>query len=476
MSARARRLPATRPLARAAFGGFGILALTATLLAAGLGFDCAPAAAPPPPVQPDDVRSIDDFVSCVNDKLAGNQNATIADTVQCLPQKCQITLTMSNISAQPACKSGDCQMPRVLITCPGPPLFMPSYLLCPTDEGSERVEIGQAVDAAGNMQMADIHIVPGPFTALDPNAVKSVADSKGCNTNGTTCHTSFGPQQYSRPIDPFDGNEDGDFGSPNCIIATDRCDKDAIDGETNCANADPPAVKPQSLAQVCQCIRDANDDPESDLAMEERGDDVEKLCDALEGYQSTRGACTAPNCPAASGPSCEDPLAPCDPTSGATVSVASGYHCAAVDEDVFQCVSDCPCREYDLLGGGKYLVNSAVSMVRVELDGLVPTPDPDSFTDNDAVTGTLSAFNYLTHTLVQSVSFSSLSATRTGADFTASGAGSALVNGVPTEIEFDLSQTGAVALFEVRNADTSAVLAGGIGETDRAAFQLTVTP
>src|SRR5262245_38926892 len=50
-----------------------------------------------------DVKDIPTFVECLNDKIAAGQDATVADTVQCLPPGCRITLTMSSSSAQPAC-------------------------------------------------------------------------------------------------------------------------------------------------------------------------------------------------------------------------------------------------------------------------------------------------------------------------------------------------------------------------------------
>jgi hypothetical protein len=299
---------------------------------------------------------------------------------------------------------------------------------------------------------------------------------------GGTCHTSVGPQKDSAPIDPWDGAGNG---NPDCIIDTDGCDPDkqAIEEPSICFEEDgaPRVARPESLEQVCQCIRDAADpedpdyDPEDPLA-NEAYDYLRSLCDALEVYQSTRGACAMADCPSATGLPCDIPGGFCDPTTGDGVPVASGYSCRANDAGEDQCIADCPCREYDLLGGGKFLINGAVSMVRVELDGLVATADPGEFSDDDAITGTLSAFNYLTHTLIDSVSLSSLSATQTGADFTATGAGTALVNGVTTNIEFDASQTGSSASFELRNADSSAVLAGGLGEDDRSAFQLTVGP
>ena len=457
----------------------GWISLAALLLFPVLGPVCAPA--PPPAVEPDDVRTIEHFVRCLNGRLAGRTDVDISDSVQCLPPKCSITLTMSDTSAQPACfaESGPCQMPRVLITCPGPPLFMPSYLLCPTHSGSKRIEIGEAIDAAANMRMADIEFPEGNYEDISETTIMSPNDEKGCNTNGLTCHTVFTPPgttfKYSKKIDPWIAAENG---NPDCIIDTDRCeeDKQAITEEKECF---PPAggsrkVRPESLSKVCECIRENRPGFEE---IEGEFEYIEKLCDALESYQINRGACAVADCPPATGPDCEDPGAPCDPTTGATVDKASGYHCQPSDEEgFFECVSDCPCRDYDLLGGGKFLVNGAVCMVRLELDGLAATPNPDEFTDGDAITGELSAFDYLTRTLVESVSFSSLSASQTGADFTALGSGTALVNGAPTDIEFIVTQTGSDATFDLFDADTDALLCGSTGEDDRSAFQLTVGP
>jgi len=456
----------------------GLLGLVLGLALSAFGPTCGPPA-PAPAVAPDDVRTIEDFVRCLNGRLAGNQDVDISDSVQCLPKKCTITLTMSNISAQPACNSLHCQLPRVLITCPGPPRFMPSYLLCFENEGSKRIEIGEAIDAAGNMRMADIHFPEGVYENISETDILSNNDEKGCNSNGTTCHTEFTPPnttfKYSKPIDPWVEAENG---NPNCIIATDRCepDRQAITEEKECF---PPAdgsrgVRPESLSEICQCIRDSRQDPEDPLSRPEN-EYIENLCDELEAYQATRGACAMAGCPAATGPGCEDLDAPCDPATGATADKAAGYHCKPVGEEL-QCVSDCPCRDYDVLGGGKFLVNGAVCMVRLQLDGLVATPNPGEFTDHDAITGQLSAFNYLTRTLTESVSFSSLTASRTGADFTVMGSGVAHVNGVTTNIEFTATQTGSGASFEVVDADTTELLCGSTGEDGRSAFQLTVGP
>jgi hypothetical protein len=158
---------------------------------------------------------------------------------------------------------------------------------------------------------------------------------------------------------------------------------------------------------------------------------------------------------------------------------ASGYHCQPSDEEgFFECVADCPCRQYDLLGGGKFLVNGAVCMVRLELDGLEATPDADDFQflDDGSISGSLSAFDYLTRTQIESISFSSLSASKTGTDFSATGTGVALVNGNQKNVEFMATQSGSDASFELFDADTDQLLCGNAGEDDRSAFQLTVGP
>jgi hypothetical protein len=84
---------------------------------------------------------------------------TIADAVlPFLPQSCELTLTMSPLSAQPACilkadgcPAGGCQLPRVIAVCENGK-FIPSYTLCPTGRvlpdrtvfpfGSDAVEMG----------------------------------------------------------------------------------------------------------------------------------------------------------------------------------------------------------------------------------------------------------------------------------------------------------------------------------------------
>jgi hypothetical protein len=72
--------------------------------------------------------------------------------------------------------------------------------------------------------------------------------------------------------------------------------------------------------------------------------------------------------------------------------------------------------------------------------------------------------------------FSWFEASRSGSDFTASGAGTALVDGTPTAVEFEATKTGADVTFEVREAGSPDPLAGVNGEAGRAAFDFTLTP
>jgi hypothetical protein len=455
----------------------------------------APPPAPPPVCDPnrppvdsaDDVKDICSFIDCLNAFIEPNEIVTIADTVQCLPPKCTVTLTQSGESAQPACSLGDrdgdpaprCPLPRILLDCPGPPRFMPSYSLCPVDrrgdvanghaQASNRVELGEAVDAFGNMRMADVEVEPGPYEPVDAEEAVSKKDGSTGTKNCNECHGDAnendpeGHPQLSDRLEPTGG------GLAPCIIDSDDCRISVAPGQ-----CDGEQQSARSLAGVCDCIAQARVNENHPLAAE--GERLETLCRALETYRTTRGACVTAGCPSASGPECTDHGLDCDPASGATVQVESGYKCQLVDEDQYQCVAECPCREYDLLGGGKFLVYGQVSMVRLELSSSHASQDPDEIVDAHDIAGELAGFNYVDHRLIESVSFETLQATRSGADFAASGTGTALVNGVTTPIEFDVSQTGSSAMFEVRDALTSEFLAGGVGEDERAGFALTVTP
>jgi hypothetical protein len=211
--------------------------------------------------------AIKDFVTCLNTKIGQGSNADISATLQCLPASCTMTLTMSDESAQPACSLGGgdgvtkkCQLPRVILNCPGPPPFIPSYTLCPGSDGSNehvnRVEIGVEVSRRKSIRlvMGDVSIPPGPYQRLNGwrDVISAVPDSKGCNEchEGGNENATKGAQQ-SIAIDTFGTSHIGTELAPY-IIAT---------NEPGRAIEPGPGLKAQSLNEICGCIDDAvNDD------------------------------------------------------------------------------------------------------------------------------------------------------------------------------------------------------------------------
>ncbi|MBM2833797.1 MAG: hypothetical protein HW406_958 [Candidatus Brocadiaceae bacterium] len=257
-----------------------------------------------------------EFLECVNDKIKAKGTIDISDTVACLPGCCTVTLTMSTESAQAACFSGgpvNCQLPRVILKCPGPPQVEFSYLLCPTGSagaddvvGSNRVEIGVVVGETGSgtvMVMADIPVPRGTSTVgnlMDVISVgSSITGSKGCNE----CHgnggieASEGVPQLSERIEVF-----GTSGAPttvrdpSSIIDTDDCQVEEKIKGTELEDG----LKKQTLSEICDCIDkaimdpgDAGDDKFFDNP--EQAQVVLKLCQELRDYQKNRdisGTCT----------------------------------------------------------------------------------------------------------------------------------------------------------------------------------------
>jgi hypothetical protein len=128
--------------------------------------------------------------------------------------------------------------------------------------------------------------------------------------------------------------------------------------------------------------------------------------------------------------------------------------------------------------GGKYLTeDGAVSELRLDLDAQTATSDANTFSAYSGITGGLSAFNYLTRTLIQSTSFSFYQGTLLdGGNVTVHAEGQALVNNVPTGISFDAAFTNGVITFVILSSDdTSTFLAGGTGEAGRSALLLTIS-
>src|SRR5262249_35450240 len=95
-----------------------------------------------------DVKDLKTLIDCLNNNVKGKG---IDAAVDCIPNDCTVTLTVSGNSAQIGCTVGtganQCQMPRVLLTCGTTPQFEPSFTLCPTAArtGYQRIETCEVV-------------------------------------------------------------------------------------------------------------------------------------------------------------------------------------------------------------------------------------------------------------------------------------------------------------------------------------------
>ncbi|GAN32215.1 MAG: hypothetical protein DYG83_12235 [Candidatus Brocadia sp. AMX2] len=249
-------------------------------------------------------EAIGKFLDCVNDKIKTKGAIDISDTVECLEDCCTATLTMSEDSAQAACflgganGTGTCQLPRVILKCPGPPQMELSYLLCGTGSagadnviGGNRVEIGVVVGETGSgtvMVMADVPVPPGTSNNIENVISVGTATSrgtKGCNA----CHgdagmkANVGEPQLSERIEAFGTIDDPQNArNPSFIIDTDDCQvQEKING-LPLGNLNGVGVKKQTLAEICDCI---------DMAAigGTVTAQVKNLCQELENYQKNRG-------------------------------------------------------------------------------------------------------------------------------------------------------------------------------------------
>lgn len=424
-----------------------------------------------PDTAPNDVRTIEGFVQCLNNR---NLSGDIVGAVQCLPCNCTMTVTLNDGSAQPACNNQGCPMPRVLLNCPGPPQFQPSFSLCITSSGLDRVEIGETINAAGDMRMGDVHVGPG-YVYTDPSEPVSKVDENGNDTASCwNCHDSTAAPQGAEAISGPLSN----FGR-NCVTDTDEpCQEpDVEDG--NCH--DQGNLERKTLAEICQCLDDkvlAESDPLHPKLVRSRA-----LCHALMDYRATRGMCGSEDCPREQGPDCSalatgvdcDPYIPGE--GGTAASQATGYTCQEVEPGVKQCVSSRVCVDYSIAGGGKFLGEDGVSLLRLLITGRAAV-DNCPICDSTDVDAEISAFNHAADTLVNGVELSSVKATDLGGgDLTVEASGTALVDGGgPANIGLDASKTGGTPAFEIEDTDAPASLAGGTGEAGRSALQLNQTP
>ena len=454
---RSRALGSAAPIPR-----IGVLAATlaAPLM---LGDMCAPA-----DTLPDDVRTIEGFVQCLNNRAVGGD---ITDAVQCLPPGCTMTLTRSEGSAQPACSVGGCDLPRVLLNCPGPPQFQPSFSLCVSNGGLNRVEIGETANDDGDMRMGDVTVGPN-YQVTDPaEAVSKVTGENSDSDDCWTCHqhaaTPVGQEALSSP-QPYQI-----FGVA-CVLQTDEPCKEADAGNCN----ESGQVTAQSLDDICNCLTQHVHQDGNPLDTEE-GRRAEALCQKLVDYQNTRGICGSEGMPAPYGPDCADHDANCSPyDGGATVEASTGYTCQEVEADVWQCVSTRSCVDYHMEGGGKFLNESGVSFVRADVSGRTGVNGDGEVCDYDGILATIETFNHASNALTNTVVLDKFVATDLGGgDFGAQCDGTAMVNGGgPVDITIDASKSSGVVSFTLDDIDTPVNLAGATGETGRADLSLTTTP
>jgi len=423
---------------------------------------------------PDESCKKSDVISCFNSGGGGgvyrflsdsDTGDNFANTVLFPTHKFFNEPASGNI-AYIACTGNECNVFRIS----GDPLY-----------GTDRVEIGEdtakVTGNKGTMKMGDIHIPPGEnFQSvndfLSVVVAGSTEGSKGCNEAG--CHANASPgnaqagePQLSKPIDPF--TIDAIFNLPPFVIATDEPNRGLVpddkkqdaDGMPLKSAPDNTPVKNQSLDDICTCIQNnkgniktqAND---PNLKEDQRNPELEvdvvlNLCKALAAYSKP---------PA--GKACG--LAqPGDPT---------GLACGG------------------LLGGGKFLgfLNNplAVSALQVDISGDIVRGDLGSFRFLD-FDGDMSAYNYLTRTLISSIDFSSLQGNvidSGGSEFiNVTGAGTALVstpfspNGVLTSVTFQIIKNDTNVSFSIRNS-ANALLAGGAGDPafpERAGLELNIS-
>jgi hypothetical protein len=424
-----------------------------------------------PDTAPNDVRTIEGFVQCLNHRIIGGN---IVDAVQCLPCNCTLTLTLNDGSAQPACNDQGCPMPRVLLNCPGPPQFQPSFSLCITGSGLDRVEIGETINAAGDMRMGDVHVDPNGYASTDPSEPVSKVDENGNDTAQCwNCHDSTAAPQGAEAISGPLSN----FGR-NCVTDTDEaCQKpDVEDG--NCH--DQGNLERKTFAEICQCLDDkvlAQNDPLYPKLVRSRA-----LCHALKDYRATRGICGSEDCPRETGPDCSA-LATgvsCDPYQlpAAASETATGYTCQEVTSGgLKQCLSSRMCVDYSVAGGGKFIGDDGVSLLRLLISGRAAV-DNCPICDSTEIDAEISAFNHAADMLANSFQLSSVQATDLGGgDLTVEATGTASVDGGgPTNISLDASKTSGTPAFDLEDTDAPAGLAGGTGEAGRSDFQLNQTP
>lgn len=91
------------------------------------------------------------------------------------------------------------------------------------------------------------------------------------------------------------------------------------------------------------------------------------------------------------------------------------------------------------------------------------------------IQGSFTVYNALTRSLVNTTAISSFSASTEAGGFTATLQAAAQVNGASLGVVLLLSQHGSDSQFQLVRADTFDEIAGGTGETGRAALGLSLS-
>jgi hypothetical protein len=399
-----------------------------------------------------DVKDIESYIACLNkiDPAVGDRN--IASATRCLPKGCKVTLTMGEESAQFACKLGGCQLPRVLLNCPGPKdqlRFRPSFTFCPlVGRGgkvvSDRVEIGEDTEKVvnnkiGKMRMADIGITPGTnFKTITPAGSISLPSvdkegTKGCNRCHADGGVSGGGDQLSKPLHWMGRSQVGTNLQPFVIYSD----------EPGRLYTDTKRFKKEGFKEICDCIerngalidRDARNNPPTDPANQNPTVDVlllGKLCRNLRTY---------------------------------------GDECACGKGKL---LDGTPAKCGQVRGGGKFLNGKATSIFNYDLSGQAKR-DPVNFEFVD-IDGDLSAFDYASATRVDGVVLKSLKGTTMAGDISVTAKGSAKVNGVATDIEVTTKRVAGVVTYEIRNAAGGMLIMSGTGEAGRSSLTATFAP
>ena len=269
--------------------------------------------------------------------------------------------------------------------------------------GLDRVEIGETINAQGDMRMGDVHVGPG-YVYTDPSAPVSKVNDLGGDTAGCWgCHDGTaapeGADAISAPLDNF---------GRNCVTDTDEpCQQpDVEDG--NCH--DQGNLEKKTFAEICQCL--------DDRCLRTRTRSTPKLAaregpvpcaDGLPGHARDlrhRRTARKNRAPTAAHSPRASTATPTSPAKAELRPEHMGYTCQEVAPGVKQCVSSRVCVDYSIAGGGKFIGDDGVSLLRLLITGKAAVDDCP-ICDSTDIDADISAFNHAADTLVNGVQITS---------------------------------------------------------------------